>query len=307
MAGSDGIWSEKVTSLLRRVSQRIIRDLRHDIRAGKRKGKDTIPSAVITFVEKWLGFWFAVIGSGLVIGSLGMALVSVAEWMGTVSLFATTAPWIINHVWIVGLLVVLTWGVLLFSLVLVSVARLALWSRDTFTAIWNRHTPPFKEASPDATTTPWPPTEEELDAARARMADFLGWGAIIFTTTLFLLLVVESIAKETLYSLLSSSQLTAIGNSLDVGIGVIDFRGILGVVAPSVNQPHLVLVILFIVLPGSVMAIGTRNFLFLTESHVREHINSVLEKGLIGWSTAYLLFLFLYSIGVCIQLLVHWG
>lgn len=303
MTESDGIWGEKITSLLRRVCRRIIRDVRHDIREGKQKGADTLPSAVTTFVEKWLGFWLVVISSGIAIGGLGIVFVNTAEWMSTVSVLVTTVPWVINHVWLIGFLIVLTWGVLLFSIILVTGARLALWGRDTFAVIWNRHTPPFTEDGHDRTTTPWPPTDEELNAARARTRDFLGWGSIIFITMLFLLLVAESMAKETLYNLLSSSQLTAIGNSLDIGIGIVDFQGLLGTVAVDVNQPQLVFVILLVVFPGAVMAIGSRNLLFLVESHIREHIDNVLEKGLISRSAAYLFIAFLYSTAVCIQFL----
>jgi len=306
MRRSSKEWSATVVSLPQRVSQRIIRDLRHDIQAGKEKGADIIHSAVITFVEKWLGFWIAAIAPGFVIGGLGLGLVAAAEWMSTVSILVTTMPWAITHVWILGFLTVLTYGVLLFSLVLVTGARLALWCQDTFTAYWNRHTPPFSDDSHNATTTTWPPTNEARKSARDRVRDFLGWGAIVFVISLSILLAAESIAKATLYRLFSSSQLAAIGNSFDVGLGIIDVREVLHTVTPGVTQPQLIFVLLVFVFPAIVMAIGARNFLFLTEGWVREQIDSVVKDGPLNGSTAVLILSFLYTIAVCFQIFSHW-
>lgn len=195
---------------------------------------------------------------------------------------------------------------MLFAILSVSAFRIALWSQDIITGIWNRHTPPFTTVDTENNSRPWPPTNAELDAARKQMWDFLGKGAIIFLGILFVLVLAENTAATTLYSLLSSSYLTAIGDSLNAGIGLLDFGGTLETLAPNMDQPQLVLYILFFGLPGAVMAIGARNFLFLMESGIRERIETVRDDGLIARETVFLGFLFLYSIGVCIQFVDKW-
>lgn len=307
MAGSDKNGWGEITTLPRRVIQRIGRDIRHDVRKAKQKGSETIPSAILFAVEKWLGFWAAVIVTALVIGGLGMGLVYVAEWASTVSMLTSNASWAIGQIGALGLLTVLTWGVIIFAIVLVSGFRLALWSKSTFMGLWNQHTPPFTENRTREEPSPWHSTDEDLKTAWEEMTDFLGWGSIIFIIILFVLFLAENIAQKTLNDFLSSSYLTAIGNSLDVAFWVVNFDGLLEAVAPNVSQPQLVLFVLFFVIPGAVMAIGARNLLYITEVHVREHIEIMRDDGLIGWSTFYLVSLFLYSIGICIQILAQWG
>ncbi len=307
MAGTDEEGERSYTSLPRRMGQRIVRDIQHDILGAKQKGADVIPSAVILFVEKWLGFWVAVILSAFIVGSVGMGLVYIAEVASTVSVLSSSVPWFIGRMWVLGLLTTLTWGVMLFSLLLVSGVRLVLWSHHVYKNIWIQHTPPFSAVSPDDDPVPWPPSEHELDAAKDRMWDFFGKGGIAFLAILFLLLLAESLDPKTLNRLLSSSSLTAIGNSLDLGFGIVDFNSLLGSVAPNATQPQLVFFSLVFVLPGAVMSIGARNFLFLTESYIRDHIETVRNGNLLGRSTATLIALMLYSIGIFINILAQLG
>jgi len=307
MTGADREGQNGRSSLTRRVSKRIVGDFRHDIRGAKRKGADFIPSAFILFVEKWLGFWVTLIGLTFTVGALGMGLIYVAEIGSTIPAISSTVPWLLGHIWTVGLLVVLTYGVVLFSLLLVSTARLVLWSRDTYLHFWSRDTPPFTTDTAEKESKQWPPSNQQRQEARDHARDYLGNGAILFVSILFLLFLFESIATETLNKLLSSSFLTIIGNSIDVGIGVLDFNSALGTAAPNAGQPEIVLFVLFFVLPAALMAIGTRNLLFLIEGHVRTHIENVREGNLLSWSTVVLFSMFLYSIGICANILVQWG
>lgn len=307
MAETDGEGDGGLSSLPRRASQRIVQDFRHDIQEAKRKGADILPSAFILFVEKWLGFWLAIIGSAFTVGVLGMGLVYIAEVASTVSVLSNSVPWLIGHVWILGLLTVLTWGVMLFSLLLVSGVRLVLWSHNVYRDFWNRHTPPFSPDSSDNDSTPWPPSDHERDTARDRMLDFFGKGGITFIGIFILLIIADRIDSETLNELLSAPTLTAIGESFDLGFGIVDFDGLLGSIAPNATQPQLVLFALVFVLPGAVMSIGARNLLFLTESHIRDHIEIVRNGNLLGRSTAPLIALMLYSIGICANIFAQWG
>lgn len=307
MLGSDrGGW-RKITSLPRRGSQRLIHDTRHDIRGAKRKAAAVIPPAVLFFVEKWLGFWTAVIASALTVGGLGMGLVYLARWASTVSVLVTTILWFIKVVGIVGFLTILTWGVILFAIVLVSGLRLILWIQNTFRRFWNQHTPPFWEHRPEDESTTWPATDEDCKTAWKEMRDYLGWGSIIFVSILTIMLYAENTAEKDLYGILSSPYLTAIGSSIDAGFQFVDFDGFINTVAPNATQPQLLFFILFFVIPGGVAAIGARNLLFLTESQVRERIETVQEDGFICSSTVYLAIWFIWSTGVCIQLLNQWG
>lgn len=307
MAGPDKSGWENIASLPRRITERVVTDVRHDMRGTKQKAADILPPALLFAIEKWLAFWFVLIGTALLIGGLGMGLVSVAEWASTVPVLTSTVPWAIGHVWLLGLLTVLTWGVILFALVAVSVVRLALWFRTVTTAFWSRHTPPFTPAEDDsaADSRAWPPSDAQLDRARDEMWDFLGKGSIAFVAVVFLLFAAETLASSILYGLLSSEHLMAVGDSLDAGVGVVDFGGLLAAVAPSVDQPQLIFIILFFGLPGTLMAIGARNLLFLAESHIRERIETVREDGPIGWAGLFLLVVLVYSTGVCIQLIAE--
>lgn len=292
-------------SLLRRAIQRIVRDFKHDIQGAKRKGIDIIPSAFILLVEKWLGFWTTLIGLTFTVGALGMGLVYVAEMGSTIPPISNSVPWLLGHLWAVGLLIVLTYGVVLFSLLLVSAARLILWIRDTYLHIWNRDTPPFTPDGSKKETPEWPPSDQQRQEAWNHARDYLGNGAILFVSIVFVLLLAERIAQETVNELLSSPFLTIIGNSLDVGIGFLDFNGALGTAAPNARQPELALFVLFFVIPAAVMAIGTRNLLYLIEGQVRVEIEKVREGNLLSRSTAMLVFLFLYSIGIFANILIE--
>lgn len=308
MAGTDGEGGEGLSSIPRRVSQRIVRDLQHDLQGAKQKGVDRIPAAILFALEKWLGFWTALIGSAMFVGGLGMGLVAVAEWASTVSVLANTVPWAIGHVWTLGLLTVLTWGVMLFALLFVSVVRLALWVRNITTTVWDQHTPPFPEesATTDTDSQPWPATEDDLDTARNRMWDFLGKGSITFVVVVFVLFLAEAVASSTLYALLSSEYISAVAGSINAGIGLFDFAGMVDVIAPGTSQQQLVLFILIFAPAGAVMAIGIRNFLFLAESQIREHFETVREDGPLGWAGLYLFVLLTWSTGAAIQLLNYW-
>lgn len=290
-------------SLLRRAIQRLVQDFKHDIHGAKRKGMDLIPYAVVLLIEKWLGFWTTLIGLTFTVGALGMGLVYVAEMGSTIPTLSNSVPWLLGHLWTVGILVILTYGVVLFSLLLVSAARLILWIRDTYLRIWNRDTPPFTPNGSKKESPEWPPSDQQRQEAWNHARDYLGSGAVVFVLIVSALLLAESIAQETVNELLSSRFLTIIGNSLDVGIGFLDFNGALGTAAPNANQPELVLFILFFVIPAAIMAIGTRNLLYLVEGQVRVEIEKVREGNILSRSTAMLVFLFLYSIGIFANIL----
>ncbi|MDQ2074741.1 hypothetical protein RBH20_19630 [Haloarcula sp. H-GB4] len=296
-----------VSSISRQAIQRIIQDFRYDIQGAKRKGADFIPSAFILFLEKWLGFWITLIIITFTIGTLGMCLVYAAKMGSTFPILSNSLPWLLGHIWIVGLLVVLTYGVVLFSLLLVSAVRLVFWSRDTYVDIWNRDTPPFTTHDSEEESRVRPPSDQQRQEAWNHARDYLGNGSILFISIVGLLLLFESVATETLNKLLSSSFLTIIGNSIDVGIGVLDFNSALETVAPNAGQPEIVLFVLFFVLPAAVMAIGTRNLLFLIEAQVRTHIENVREGNFLSWSTVILFTMFVYSIGICANILVQLG
>lgn len=300
--GRDGLWS-----LPKRASQRIVQDLRHDIGGFKRKIGDILPSTLDLFIERWLGFWITLIGLTFTIGGLGMALVFAAELGNTNPTLSRTIPGALEHIWTVGLLVVLTYGAVLVSLLLVSAVRFVLWGRNTYLDIWTRDTPPFSTATQEEESAEWPPTDQQRQKARIHARDYLGNGAVLFISILFILLLLESIATETLNKLLSSSLLTVIGNSIDVGVGILDFNGALGTAAPNANQPELVLFVLFFGPPAAVMAIGTRNLLYLVEGSIRTHIENVREGGIFSWSTAFLVSALLYSIGICANIIIQWA
>jgi len=305
MAKADKEAQEGLSSLPRRAFQRIVGDLRHDFQGAKRKGADVIPSAFTLLVEKWLGFWVTLIGLTITVGSLGMGLVYAAEMGSTVPALSNTVPWLLGHIWTVGLLVVLTYGVILFSLILVSVSRLVLWGRDTYLHFWNRDTPPFTTDIPEEGSKQWPPTDEQRQEAWGHATDYLGNGSILFISIVFLLSLLEQIATETLNGLLSSSFLSVVGNSVSVGIGLLDFDSILGTAAPNASQPEIALFVLFFVLPSTVIAIGTRNLLYLVEGGVRTHIENVRGGDLLSWSTVILSVMFLYSLGICANILAQ--
>ncbi|MCD2200808.1 hypothetical protein LPA44_13005 [Halobacterium sp. KA-4] len=296
---------EGVLTLPQRMIERIVEDIRHDIQEGKQKTAEIIPAAFILFVEKWLGFWVTLIGLTFTIGSLGMGLTYAAEKGATIPALANNISWFLGHIWTVGLLVVLTYGVILFSLLLVSTVRLVLWGRTIYRKFWNQNTPPFSTETTEAGSKQWPPTNQQREEAWKHAKDHLGNGSILFITITFLLLLFEQLAAETLNNLLSSSWLTVVGNSIDVGIGVLDFDSILGAAAPNASQYGIVLFVLFFVLPSAVVAIGTRNLLYLVESSIRDHIEKGRNGSLRSKSTALLAFFFLYSIGICTNILIQ--
>ena len=305
MTETDGEGKGGFSSLPRRAIQRTVRDFRHDIQETKRKGTDFILSAFILLLEKWLGFWITLIGITFTVGTLGTGLVYAGEMGSTIPILSNSVPWLLGHIWTVGLLVVLTYGVILFSLLLVSTARLILWSQNTYSDVWNRDTPPFTTDSSQEEPRIWPPNDQQRQEAWNHTRDYLGNGAILFVSIVSLLFLFETIATETLHKMLSSSFLTVIGNSMDVGIGMLDFNSALGTAAPNAGQPEIVLFVLFFVIPAAVMAIGTRNLLFLIEGYVRTHIENVREGNLLSWSTVVLFSMFLYSISICANILIQ--
>jgi hypothetical protein len=307
MVETDEEEEESPSSLPQRAAQRIVRDLQHDIQGAKRKGSDIFPSALTLFVEKWLGFWISLIGLTITVGFLGIGLIYAAEIGSTIPALSSTIPWFLGHIWTVGLLVTLTYGVILLSLLLVSAARLVLWCRDTYLKYWNRDTPPFTADTSEKKSARWPPTNQQRQKARNLARDYIGNGAVLFVSILFVLVLLEQIATETLNRLLSSRLLTVIGDSIDVGIGVLDFESVLRAAAPNASQPQLILFILFFVLPAGLMAIGTRNLLYLIEGRVRTHIENVREGNFLSWSALILVSMFLYSLGICANILIQWG
>lgn len=306
MADNDDEGQEGLSSLPERAVQRIIRDLRHDAREVKQKGIHLVPSAFILFLEKWLGFWILLIGLSFTIGTLGLGLTLAAEAGSTIPELASTIPWALNHIWTVGLLVTLTYGVVLFSLLLVSAARFVLWIQHTYLKYWNRDTPPFTTDDSDSKYTQWPPTSKQRHEAWVHARNYIGNGSILFISVLFLLVMFEQIATETLNKVLSSRLLTIIGSSIDVGIGVLDFESVIGAAVPNASQPQLIFLILFLVLPAGLMAIGTRNLLFLSEGYIRTHIDKVRNGNFLSWSTVVLVSMFIYSLGICANIYIQW-
>ena len=298
---------ESLSSLPQRVAQRVFQDLQHDIQGAKRKGSDIFPLALTLFVERWLGFWVTLIGLTFTVGFLGIGLIYAAEIGSTIPALSSTISWFLGHLWTVGLLVTLTYGVILLSLLLVSAARLVLWCRNTYLKYWNRDTPPFTAGTSEKKSEEWPPTNQQQQKAWDHAKDYIGNGAVLFVFVLTVLLLLEQVATETLNKLLSSRLLTVIGDSIDVGIGVLDFEGVIGMAAPNASQPQLILFLLFFALPAGLMTIGTRNLLYLVEGHVRTHIENVRDGNFLSWSTLVLISMFLYSLGICANILVQWG
>lgn len=305
MGEGDKETQEGISTLPRRAVERFIGDLRHDAQEAKRKGTEIIPTALVLIVEKWLGFWITLIGLTLTVGSLGMGLTYVAEKGATVPSLSNNVPWLLGHIWTVGLLVVLTYGVILFALLLVSAVRLVLWGRNIYVNLWDRNTPPFSTNTSTEDSEQWPPTDKQREEAWKHARDNLGNGSILFISIVFLLLMFEQIAAETLNELLSSSWLTVIGNSIDAGIGFLDFESLLGTAAPNASQYEIALFFLFFVLPSTVIAIGTRNLLYLVEAWVRDHIEKIRDGNLLSRSTVILAFLSLYSIGICVNIIIQ--
>lgn len=306
MAETNGEGEDEISSLPERAVQRLVSNLQYDLQRAKRKSKRIIASVFVLLIEKWLGFWITLISVTLTVGSLGMVLVYAAEIGSTVPALSNTVPWLLGHIWIVGLLVVLTYGAILFSLLLVSSTRLVLWGRNIYIKFWNRDTPPFSTETSEEESKQWPPTDQQRKEAWNHSKDYLGNGSVFFISILFVLFLFEQLATETLNQLLSSHFITIIGSSLDVGIGVLDLDSALGMAAPDASQPELVLFILFFVLPAAVMAIGTRNLLFLMEGWVREHIEKVRNRNLINRSMAILSIIFLYTLGICSNIIIQW-
>lgn len=306
MVKTDGEERGGFSSFPRRAVKRLVRDFRHDIREVKSTSADILPSAFIFLVEKWLGFWVTLVAVTFTVGYLGMGLVYVAEIGSTIPALFNTVPWLVSHVWIVGLLVVLTYGVVIFSVLMVSTARFVLWGRDTYLKFWRRDTPPFRTGSLEEEPKQWPPTDHQRKKAWNHAKNYIGYGSILFISIGSLLFLFEQMATETLNQVLSSRVFTIIGTSIDIGIGVVDFDSALWLVAPNASQPELVLLVLFFVPPTAVMAIGTRNLLFFIESGIREHIENIRAGNLLSWSTAILFFMFLYTLGICANIAIQW-
>lgn len=306
MTKTDEQESEKSSSLPRRAAERLAEDFQHDIRGIKQKGVDVVPSAFILFVEKWLGFWMTIVGVTLSIGLLGLGFVYGAEFARTVPILSSRVQWLLDYIWVVGLLFVLTYGAVLFSLVIVSAARFVLWVRDNYLKFWNRDTPPFTKGTSEKESKQWPPSNKQRKEALEHAKNYLSVGSIFFISVVSVLLLIEQFATETLNQLLSSRFVTVIGNSIDIGIVVLDFDSALGTAAPNASQPEVVFFILFFVLPAAVMAIAARNLVFLVEARIRDHIENVRDGDLLNWSTVVLLSMFVYSLTVCASLIIQW-
>ncbi len=307
MRENDDDQRKALSSVPRRVIRRLIRDLRYDLRETKQKVSNFIPLAFIQFVEKWLGFWFALITITYTVGVLGIGLIYTAEVGSSIHALSSTIPGVLGHIWTVGVLITLSYGVVLLSLLLVSAVRFILWCRDTYLGYWNRDTPPFTTENSKKSPGEWPPSRQQQENAWNHTRDYIGYGAILFSSVLFLAVLLNQIATETLSNLLSSRLLTILGSSIDVGIGILDFDNVIKMTAPNASQPQLVLFIVFFVLPAGVMAIGTRNLLYLVEGYVRIRIENIREGNYLSRSTVVLMIMFTYSLSICANFLSQWG
>lgn len=297
---------ESVHSLVLQAKERAIRDIILDIRDGKKWTSDKIPQGIALVIEKWLGFWYAFLAA-LAVGWLGLALVEAARWASDILIPIDTASWLVTRIGTFGFLLLLLSGIGLFAVVVVSVVRGLLWLRGMLKKYWTEHTPRHTNSDAESETPQWPPSEDEMDTARAKLRKFALRGSLLFMAITSTFLWLELNYPNQLHAIVSDPALSSAGDAVNAAIWVINIEGLFGAVAPGVSQAWVVYSIFVFVLPGIFIAIAVRNLLFTSEAYVRSQIERVAEGSILSWTGFKLTGLFfafsLWTVAILYQVL----
>lgn len=274
-----------ILSLVRRLFKRIAHDITADLHDIGQWSSQNIPPAVGFVTEKWLGLWYAFVGTTLV-GLLGMTLVEIARWSSHQPVLAKTVPRLILMVGGTGFFVVLLWGIVFSALLVVSVVRILLWIRNIWVAYWDKNTPPYRDSA--SVTRSWPPSEKAKDQAQKKSWEYFKKGAFWFPVITVVLLVIESNFSDQIYPVVSDFNWSSMTDVVSATFSIIDIEGLIRTVGISLGPLQVIGFICIFVLPGLLVAISVRNLLFLTEAHIRESMNKAANGSRLEWRRIWL-------------------
>lgn len=281
MSRFPGMALDRVRSTVRRLKERAVEDITLDIRDGKQWAADNIPRGIAHVVEKWIGFWLAFLFIS-VFGWAGLVIVEAARRASDILLFADTVPWAVSHIGSIGILAVFLAGIWLLGVVVVSAVRVLFWLRAVWKNFWNKYTPRFTDSDVESDAPKWPPSDDEKDEAQSKMWTFVGRGSLTFMGIMIVLLGLEMNYPDRLHATASSPKLSLVSEVLNAALWVVNIEGLFEAVAANVPQAWAVYAIVLFVPPGISFVVAARNLLFLTESFVRDDIETVGEKGVLS-------------------------
>lgn len=273
----------RIRSVGQRLKEWAVSGITQDVRDGKQWAADSIPYGIARVVEKWIGFWLAFLLVSF-LGWGGLVLIEAARGASDIMLLANTVPRAILFIGSIGILVVFLTGIWLLAIVVVSAVRVLFWLRTVWKNYWNKHTPRFTDSDAETNTPEWPPSDDEEDEAQSKVGQFALNGGLAFMGLMMILLQLEMNYPDRLHATVSSPELSLVSDVVNAALWVVNIEGLFETISANVSQAWVVYAILIFGLPGIFFVVAGRNLLFLTESFVGNHIETVAEKGVLNWT-----------------------